>query len=180
MLAEYSSLRDELRSNRQYVFERPLLHSGQHDRRGVCPARGYGDAVHSHSVLGGPALPPLVHVQPPRERHSILAYIQVVLEGSTAHSWIGWERSLSAYRWWRHQARRLGVTTKPEPRSVVSGRTACGSILRSSGSTWSSPFLPSLHLRSMFWQPERSHIARRRPLRLPATRPLSCHWQMSF
>ena len=98
--AEYTTLRDELLQNKQYVFERPLL---------IIAAVG----VASVQLSGQPSvvlLPLLLvtillvnlwfTVNRLRSIARIAAYIEVVLESVPATRWIGWEKSLRIHRKW--------------------------------------------------------------------------------
>ena len=98
--AEYTTLRDELLQNKQYVFERPLL---------IITAAG----VASVELSGQPSvvlLPLLLvvvllvnlwfTVNRLRSNARIVGYIDVVLESMTENKWIGWEKSLRLHRMW--------------------------------------------------------------------------------
>lgn len=98
--AEYSSLRDELLRDKQYIFERPLL---------IITAAG----IASVQLSGQPSvvfLPLLLAilllsnlwftVNRLRSGARIAAYIAVVLEPGSCAKWIGWENSLRLYRIW--------------------------------------------------------------------------------
>jgi hypothetical protein len=101
MSAEYSSLRDELLRNKQYVFERPLV---------IVTVAG----IASVQLSGEPSvvfLPLLLStlllsnlwftVNRLRSTARIAAYVAVVLEPASDAEWIGWENSLRLYRIWR-------------------------------------------------------------------------------
>lgn len=96
---EYDTLRHELLESKRYVFERPLAIAAF--------------AAASVQFLDKPpaiVLPPAVlaltvfnfwfTVNRLQSAGRIVAYIQLVLEPSSAIPWVGWETSLRLYRQW--------------------------------------------------------------------------------
>lgn len=97
---EYTTLRNELLQDKQYVFERPLL---------IITAAGVASVQLSNeaTILLLPTLLVLIllvnlwfTVNRLRSMARIVAYIDVVLESSQDVKWIGWEKSLRAHRIW--------------------------------------------------------------------------------
>ena len=111
---EYSTLREEMLQAKRYVFERPLLIA-------ALGAGGFG-AI-SPEYVGGfvLALAGLIvfnfwfTVNRLMSAARIVAYIQLVLEGSPPDAWIGWESSLRYYRkWLRRNPTRAGTIVAEE------------------------------------------------------------------
>ena len=104
-LEEYRFLRDELNANRKLVFERPLIVAG------VTFAAAF--AVSKHGLLGVLPLPFLIVLlfnlwftaNRLRSSARIIAYVQMVHEGSSLCEWIGWESALRKYREWLFEHR---------------------------------------------------------------------------
>src|SRR5438552_2049956 len=109
---EYNSLRQELLEAKRYVFERPL-------------------AITALAAIGLQVFDKPQHVALPmavalltlfnfwftinrlQSASRIVAYIQLVLEPSATHQWIGWETSLRYYRTWlKSQERTAYVDAK--------------------------------------------------------------------
>ena len=97
---EYTTLRNELLQNKQYVFERPLL---------IVTVVGVASVQLSNqpSVVLLPILLVFVlmvnlwfSVNRLRSIARIAAYIEVVLESVKDNKWIGWEKSLRLHRKW--------------------------------------------------------------------------------
>jgi len=97
---EYTTLRNELLQNKQYVFERPLL---------IIAAAGVASFQLSNqpSIVLLPTLLVVIllvnlwfTVNRLKSIARIAAYIEVALESVQGVKWIGWETSLRAHRIW--------------------------------------------------------------------------------
>jgi hypothetical protein len=120
--AEYSSLRDELLRNKQYIFERPLA---------IVMAAG----IASTQLTGQPSvvfLPLLLSilllnnlwftVNRLRSGARIAAYIAVTLEPVSPGPWVGWENALREYRIWtkrKTQAQRREAVESGSNRDAI-------------------------------------------------------------
>lgn len=99
---EYSSLREELARNKQYIFERPLA---------IIGAIGIA-LVQAKDSNFLPILPLFLiaalwtnldlTVNRLRSSSRIASYICVIMEPPEIDKWIGWENSLGNYRRWRN------------------------------------------------------------------------------
>jgi hypothetical protein len=100
---EYKNLREELKINRQFVFERPLLIVGA-----AFIAMLNESESSSFSIQGLPESFFIILLfynlwftsNRLRSNSRILGYIKVRLEGTKRCTWNGWETALSMYRNW--------------------------------------------------------------------------------
>jgi hypothetical protein len=98
---EYRFLREELKGNRKLVFERPLIIAG------ATFAAAF--TVSKHGLLGVIPLPFLIvlvfnlwfTLNRLQSSARIIAYLQLIHEGSVAKRWIGWETALRKHREWQ-------------------------------------------------------------------------------
>lgn len=107
VIEEYRSLRQELEVNRRFIFERPLLVVG-----GTLAATL---GLSEKSVGGLLAVPFLIVLafnlwftfNRMQSNARIIAYLQLVHEGTDRRQWVGWENALRMYRIWQFRAQTL-------------------------------------------------------------------------
>lgn len=114
MQEEHRQLRQELETNRRFVFERPLLIAGA----------GFAGYAGLSSKLDLRPLPiPVLAVllfnlwftyNRLRSNARIISYIQLVHDPEGLGQWIGWESALRRYRMW--------LTLRPDAWRLVRGR----------------------------------------------------------
>jgi hypothetical protein len=112
---EYDSLRAELLEAKRYVFERPLAIAAI----AAAGIQFFDKPQHITLPLAISLLTLFNFWFTVNRLHSacrIAAYIQLVLEPSACHAWIGWETSLRKYRKW------LNSKTTKEAREYVDKR----------------------------------------------------------
>lgn len=102
-IEEYRFLREELKSNRKLVFERPLIIAGVTFATALSLSKG--------GLLGVIPLPFLLilvfnlwfTMNRLRSSARIIAYIQLTHEGESTYKWNGWENALRMHRDWQAQ-----------------------------------------------------------------------------
>lgn len=98
-LQEYDTLRQELLEAKRYVFERPLAILAL-----AVAAIQFFDKPQAVVIPVAVAFVTLFNlwftVNRLQSAARIAAYIQLVLEGPERYQWVGWEKSLRAYRIW--------------------------------------------------------------------------------
>ena len=99
MSLEYQSLREELKENKKYVFERPILT--------IVAIFAGAQFIDKHYLAILPVVAILLFlfnfwftVNRLRSSTRIIAYIQTILEGDSKENWIGWETFLREQRVW--------------------------------------------------------------------------------
>jgi len=99
---EYETLRQELLEAKRYVFERPLAILAV-----AVAAIQFFDKPQAVIIPFAVALVTLFNlwftVNRLQSAARIAAYIQLVLEAPEEYQWVGWEKSLRAYRTWLQQ-----------------------------------------------------------------------------
>lgn len=98
---EYKALREELKINRQFIFERPLLIVGV----AFVAMLNLGNQIGFAGISAGFFVFLFFYnlwftANRIRSNARIVGYIQEILEGPFRKHWIGWERSLVFYRRW--------------------------------------------------------------------------------
>ncbi len=99
-LAEYSTLRNELLQNKNYIFERPLVIItvvGIASLKLAEPSLAFLPVVLAFTLLSNLWFT----VNRLQSNARIIAYIATVLEPSSKIKWIGWENSLRIHRNWK-------------------------------------------------------------------------------